>query len=63
MNLYMGGVWPGGGDMVSWLACMVVELVVKGDNLHISLLLYRIYTEWTDYYVFRNHNNLAILCV
>nr|KAF6353587.1 hypothetical protein mPipKuh1_010500 [Pipistrellus kuhlii] len=32
----------------------------QGNNLHISLLLYRIYTEWPDYYVFRDHNILAI---
>ena len=31
----------------------------RGDNLHVSLLLYRLYTEWPDYYVFKEHNNLA----
>ena len=34
-----------------------------GDNLHISLLSYRIYTEWPYYYAFRDHNNLAIKCI
>ena len=34
----------------------------RGDNLHISLLLYRIYTEWPGYYAFRVHNNLATQC-
>ena len=34
-----------------------------GDNLHIILLLYRIYTEWPDYYAFRGHNNLATQCI
>ena len=33
-----------------------------GGNLNISLVLYRIYTEWPDYYVFRDHNNLATQC-
>ena len=35
----------------------------RGDNFHISLLLYRIYTEWPDYYAFRDHNNLANQCL
>ena len=29
----------------------------------ISLLLYRIYTEWPDYYAFRDHNDLATQCI
>ena len=33
MNLCMGGVqpaWPRGRDMGSWLACLLVELLIKG---------------------------------
>ena len=43
-----------------WLASLPVDPTTGlGDNLKISLLLYRIYTEWPDYYAFRDHNNLA----
>ena len=28
----MGGVQPGEGDMGSWLACLLVELLVEGTN-------------------------------
>ena len=49
MNLCMGGVLP------VWTG--------GGDDLHISLLLYRIYIEWPDYYTFRDHNNLATQCI
>ena len=33
MNSCMGGVqpaWPGGGDMGSWPACLLVKLLVEG---------------------------------
>ena len=66
MNLCMGGVqpaWPGGGDMDGWLARLLVELLVEGTICKLAFyyvgLLHRIYTEWPDYYAFRDHNNLA----
>ena len=48
--------------MGGWPACLLVELLVEGDNLHISLLLCRTHTQWPDYYVFRDHHNLATPC-
>ena len=59
MSSCMGGAWPawpGGGEVVDLPAGQTPG---RGGNLHISPLLYRIYTEWPDYYVFRDHNNLA----
>ena len=51
MNLCMGGVrpaWLGGEDMSGWLACLLVELLVKGTICILAFLLDRIYTEWSD---------------
>ena len=42
-----------------WAGLPAGQTPGSGDNLHIRLLLYRIYTEWPDYYAFRDHNNLA----
>ena len=67
MNSCMGGVWPacpGGKRKHGQLASLPAgQTLGRGDNLHISLLLYRIYTEWPDNYAFRDHNNLATQCI
>ena len=43
-----------------WLASLPAgQTPGQGDNLHISLLLYSIYTGWPDYYASIDHNNLS----
>ena len=66
MHEFMHGWGPASlarGREYEWLASLPAGLTPGGgDNLHIILLLYRIYTEWPDYYAFRDHNNLATQC-
>ena len=62
MNWYMGGVrqaWPGRGAMGSWSVCLLIKLLVEGTICILAFYYvgYRIYTEWPDYYEFRDHNN------